>query len=78
MVNFEDAACTEDDTDIFFPEGTDVKGKTALAKAICASCPIAAACLQYALATNEEFGIWGGTTPEERKRGRRRTILVGK
>ena len=72
------AACTEEDTDIFFPEGKDIPGKIALAKAICASCPISGACLQAALASNEEYGIWGGTTPEERKRLSKKTIYIGK
>jgi WhiB family redox-sensing transcriptional regulator len=74
-MDFSQAACTEEDTDIFFPENGDVKGKTELAKAICASCPIAVQCLQFAIA-NEELGIWGGTTAEERKRFKRRPFNV--
>lgn len=36
------------------------------ARAICRRCPLAAACLDYAL-QNEEYGVWGGTTPQERQ-----------
>jgi WhiB family redox-sensing transcriptional regulator len=74
-MDFSQAACTEEDIDIFFPENGDVKGKTALAKAICASCPVAVQCLQFAIANDEE-GIWGGTTLEERKRFKRRSFNV--
>jgi WhiB family redox-sensing transcriptional regulator len=35
------------------------------AKAVCAGCPLRTACLAYALEC-EEFGVWGGATPEER------------
>ena len=33
----------------------------ARAKAICRTCPLAAACLENALARNEAYGVWGGT-----------------
>ena len=71
------AACAGEDTAIFFPEpGPHAKGDTALAKAICASCPIIKDCLAFALA-NDEYGIWGGTTDYERRRGtRKKTFLV--
>ena len=35
------------------------------ARAVCRRCPLATACLDYAL-DNEEYGVWGGTTPAER------------
>ena len=38
-----------------------------MAKFICDTCPIQRTCLDYALEAKEEFGIWGGMTPEERK-----------
>jgi len=68
MINSEQAACAGEDTAIFFPEpGPHARGDTALAKAICASCPIIKECLAFALA-NDEYGIWGGTTDYERRR----------
>jgi hypothetical protein len=36
------------------------------AKALCGRCGLKASCLAGALAREEQFGIWGGTTPEER------------
>lgn len=37
------------------------------AKAICDTCSFEQACLQLALNNNEQYGIWGGTTPLERR-----------
>lgn len=36
------------------------------AKAICASCPVREDCLEFALATNQPFGIWGGMSERQR------------
>lgn len=60
----ENVACTPDQTNLFFSE---LKSKVAKAKAICATCPVANKCLELALATEAEFGIFGGLTPAERK-----------
>jgi Transcription factor WhiB len=37
------------------------------AREICALCPVAEDCLNYALENHEEFGIWGNTTERERR-----------
>jgi WhiB family transcriptional regulator, redox-sensing transcriptional regulator len=67
----EDAACTGVDSDIFFPSAED-ESATSAAKAICEQCPVRDACLQYALATNQTAGVWGGLDAGERRRMRRR------
>lgn len=41
------------------------------ARAVCARCPVRAQCLQWALAHNERFGMWGGLSPQERRHLRR-------
>ena len=64
-----DAACRDLDTAIFFP-GSDEE--VATAKAVCASCPVREACLQFALITRQDDGVWGGLDENERKRVRRR------
>jgi WhiB family redox-sensing transcriptional regulator len=68
------AACTGVDPDLFFPpKGDSVPGESATAaKAVCASCPVRDDCLQYALTTNQRYGVWGGMTWTER-RGLRKT-----
>lgn len=38
------------------------------AKAICADCPVREQCLDHAVRTPEQYGIWGGKTPRERRR----------
>jgi len=38
---------------------------------VCEACPVQAACLQFALATNQDSGIWGGSTEEDRRKLRR-------
>lgn len=62
---FQDqAACTAADFELFFGE---YASRIHAAKAICATCPVASKCLQFALDDNIEFGIYGGKTPAERK-----------
>jgi WhiB family redox-sensing transcriptional regulator len=41
------------------------------AKGVCDSCDARTSCLEFALATNQESGIWGGTTEEERRKLRK-------
>ena len=64
-----DAACRDLDTAIFFPESDD---EIARAKAVCASCPVRQECLDFALITRQDDGVWGGLDENERKRVRRR------
>jgi WhiB family redox-sensing transcriptional regulator len=59
------ANCAGMDPELFFPE----RGMNPVeAKAVCGHCEVRADCLEYALAGKEEYGIWGGCTPRERKR----------
>ena len=39
-----------------------------VAQRICAECPVADACLQYALDQRVDHGVWGGTSERERRR----------
>ena len=67
------AACRDIDTSWFFPDGDAVgDADVAAALAVCASCPVRDECLEFALTTRQDDGIWGGTTEAERKRIRRR------
>ncbi len=63
-----DARCLDADPEAFFPEKG---GSTREAKRICADCPVKEPCLDYALANDERFGIWGGLSERERRRVRR-------
>jgi WhiB family redox-sensing transcriptional regulator len=64
----ENALCAETDPEAFFPEKG---GSTREAKKICTGCDVRAECLEYALANDERFGIWGGLSERERRRLRR-------
>jgi WhiB family transcriptional regulator, redox-sensing transcriptional regulator len=67
----EQALCAETDPEAFFPEKG---GSTREAKKICTGCEVRSECLEYALANDERFGIWGGLSERERRRLRRRAI----
>jgi WhiB family redox-sensing transcriptional regulator len=64
----ERALCAETDPEAFFPEKG---GSTREAKKICTGCEVKAECLEYALANDERFGIWGGLSERERRRLKR-------
>lgn len=69
------AACRGADTAMWFP---DPKEPAEAAKAVCAGCPVRDECLDYALASRQRFGVWGGMSEQERRRlnstpNRRRT-----
>lgn len=70
----DDAACKDTDPDLFYPVGTTGLALEQIenAKAVCRGCIAQLACLEYALANNEEHGIWGGTSEEERRAIRRK------
>lgn len=63
-----DALCSQTDPEAFFPEKG---GSTREAKKICSQCTVRAECLEYALANDERFGIWGGLSERERRRLKR-------
>jgi WhiB family redox-sensing transcriptional regulator len=67
----ERALCAQTDPEAFFPEKG---GSTREAKRICSGCEVRAECLEYALAQDERFGIWGGLSERERRRLRRAAV----
>jgi WhiB family transcriptional regulator, redox-sensing transcriptional regulator len=60
------AACRHADPALFFPDGMTGDAQADRAKRVCADCPVRAACLDWALATGQELGVWGGTAAGER------------
>jgi WhiB family transcriptional regulator, redox-sensing transcriptional regulator len=61
----ERALCAQTDPESFFPEKG---GSTREAKRVCTGCEVRSECLEYALAHDERFGIWGGLSERERRR----------
>ncbi|MGH3500810.1 MAG: WhiB family transcriptional regulator [Nocardioidaceae bacterium] len=61
----EHALCAQIGSAPFF---VDKGGSAKTAKAICGRCTVRAECLEYALANEEQYGIWGGTSYKQRLR----------
>ncbi|GAA4972882.1 WhiB family redox-sensing transcriptional regulator [Nonomuraea thailandensis] len=66
------AACGTHDPDLFFPLAWETlsTAQAADVRSICAACAVRRPCLEWALATGEADGMWGGVTPRERRRMR--------
>lgn len=64
----EQALCAQTDPEAFFPEKG---GSTREAKKVCLGCTVKTECLEYALAQDERFGIWGGLSERERRKLKR-------
>jgi len=66
---WESAACLEADPELFFPVAAHGPGRDEIAQAkeVCAACRVRRQCLQFALATRQMHGVWGGTTEDERQ-----------
>ncbi len=69
----EGASCRQTKPALFFPAGNTgvALEQITAAKAVCRTCPVQSECLEFALETNQEAGIWGGTDEDERRRLRR-------
>jgi WhiB family redox-sensing transcriptional regulator len=67
----ERSLCAQTDPEAFFPEKG---GSTREAKKVCTSCEVRSECLDYALANDERFGIWGGLSERERRKLKRRAV----
>ena len=67
------AACRHTSPDLFFPVGTTgpALDQIAAAKQVCGECPVAEECLEFALTTNQDTGVWGGRSEEERRQMRK-------
>jgi WhiB family redox-sensing transcriptional regulator len=64
--------CKSEDPELFFPEDYTHRLSVNKARAICQDCPLTTACLEYAMRDSSLDGVWGGTTPQDRKNLRRR------
>ena len=70
------AACRDTDPDLFFPIGSTGPAVEQIdaAKAVCQLCEAQPLCLEFALATNQESGVWGGTSEDERRKLRKQWL----
>ncbi|MGL4177347.1 MAG: WhiB family transcriptional regulator [Dermatophilaceae bacterium] len=67
----ERSLCAQTDPEAFFPEKG---GSTREAKKVCVGCEVRSECLEYALANDERFGIWGGMSERERRKLKKRAV----
>jgi WhiB family redox-sensing transcriptional regulator len=70
----EEARCVTFDPELFFPVGISERARdqTRMAKRVCDMCDVKNQCLQYALDNNEDSGVWGGLSEDERRLLKRR------
>ena len=73
------AACAQADPNLFFPVGVTGPAVPQIdeAKQVCGLCAVRMACLDYAILTNQQYGVWCGCTEDERRAIRRRWRRVG-
>jgi len=64
----EDGLCRQFDADLFFPDGRGaaITVQTEEAKTVCGWCPVKQTCLDWAVATGQSSGVWGGLSEDER------------
>lgn len=75
------ARCRNEDPELFFPVGTNPPAliQTRIAKEVCSGCEVRTECLEWAMATGQDAGVWGGLSEDERRalrRTRRRSAAV--
>jgi WhiB family transcriptional regulator, redox-sensing transcriptional regulator len=73
------AACRDEDPELFFPVGTSGPALLQIteAKAVCRRCPVNAECLNWALTSGQDAGVWGGMSEDERRALKRRNARTG-
>ena len=74
-----EAACRDEDPELFFPLGDTGPALMQIedAKSVCRSCAVTTDCLSWALESGQEAGIWGGMSEAERRQWRRRSARTG-
>jgi WhiB family redox-sensing transcriptional regulator len=68
------AECSKHDPEIWFPIGNTGPALLQIeeATAICRTCPVMQECGQWAFDTDQQSGVWGGLSEDERRAMKRR------
>jgi len=68
------AACLDTDPELFFPVGNTDPALRQIEKAkpICQGCEVIQTCLDWAIKTRQDDGVWGGLSADERRALKRR------
>jgi len=69
-----EAACKDEDPELFFPVGNTGPALAQIedAKKVCNRCPVKEPCLAWALESGQDAGVWGGLSEDERRALKRR------
>lgn len=72
------AACRDVDPELFFPIGNTGPALLQIdeAKQVCHRCPVVEDCLQWALESGQDAGVWGGMSEDERRAAKRRSTRI--
>ena len=75
-----EAACRDTNPELFFPVGTTGTALVQIdrARQVCGECEVRSECLDFALETNQDSGVWGGLSEEERRVIRRQRLGRGR
>src|ERR1041384_5827890 len=68
------ALCRDEDPELFFPIGTTGPALLQVeeAKAVCRRCSVTESCLEWAIDSGQDAGVWGGMSEDERRALKRR------
>lgn len=74
------ALCRDEDPELFFPIGTTGPAERQVdeAKAVCRRCAVSSDCLNWALDTRQDSGVWGGLSEDERRALKRQRVRSGR
>jgi WhiB family redox-sensing transcriptional regulator len=75
MMSWRDrATCLNEEPELFFPIGNTGPALLQIeqAKAICHRCEVVDTCLEWAMESGQDAGVWGGMSEEERLALKRR------
>ena len=69
-----EAACLDEDPELFFPIGNTGPALLQIeeAKKVCQRCTVREECLAWALEAGPDHGVWGGMSEDERRAFKRR------
>ena len=72
------AACRDEDPELFFPIGNTGPALVQIdeAKRVCQRCAVMESCLQWALESGQDSGVWGGLGEDERRALKRRSARI--
>ena len=69
-----EAACRDEDPELFFPIGNTGPALMQIeeAKVVCRRCEVVDTCLKWAIESGPDAGVWGGMSEDERRALKRR------